>query len=151
MAGNEKIEMVKRIVVDASVITRWYLNEEWSDLALKLRADYEQSKLILIAPFLIYYEIGNALRYSSDLTQQDVANSLKSIIKIQIKLIYLDEKLLEKTTEIAFLNNISIYDSNYCAIAEILNCKFVTGDDRLKEKVNQPYFISLKNYDYKII
>jgi len=63
MARNEKIEMVKRIVVDASVITRWYLNEEWSDLSLKLRDDYEQGNLILIAPFLIYYEIGNALRY----------------------------------------------------------------------------------------
>jgi predicted nucleic acid-binding protein len=151
MARNEKIETIKRVIIDASVITRWYLNEEWTNIALELRHDYELGKLMLIAPFLIYYEVGNALRYSKDLTQQDVASSLNSLLKLQIKLIYLDDKLIEKMSEIAFLNNITIYDSSYCAIAELLGCKFITGDERLKEKVNHSYFISLKNYNYKII
>jgi len=151
MARNEKIKTVKRIVIDASVITRWYINEEWTDIALELRNDYQQGKLILIAPFLIYYEVGNALRYCKDLTQQDVSNSLKSLLKLQIRLIYLDEKLLEKITEIAFLNNISIYDSSYCAIAEILGCEFITGDENLKIKMNKPYIFSIQEYQYSKI
>ncbi|TFG26592.1 MAG: PIN domain-containing protein [Promethearchaeota archaeon] len=151
MARNEKIKTSKRVIIDASVITRWYLNEEWTNKALQLRHDYEQGKIMLIAPYLIFYEVGNALRYSKDLTQQDVVASLNSLIKLQIKLIYIDKNLIDKMSEIAFLNNITIYDSSYCAIAELLSCRFITGDERLKEKVNHPYFCSLKNYDYDMI
>ena len=32
--------MEKKIVVDASVVAKWYLIEEYSDNAIKLRNDY---------------------------------------------------------------------------------------------------------------
>ncbi len=151
MAGKKKVERKKAIVVDASVVTRWYLNEEWTEYALDLRSDYQNGKLRLVAPYLIYYEVGNALRFSSDLTQADIIEALTAFLKTQMNIIYFDEELIGKITEIAFLNNITIYDSTYCAIAEEYGYKLITGDEKLRKKVNKPYFLSLKSYEFNKI
>ena len=151
MAGKKKVKRKKAIVVDASVVTRWYLNEEWTEYALDLRSDYQKGKLRLVAPYLIYYEVGNALRFSSDLTQADIIEALTAFLKTQMNIIYFDEELIGKITEIAFLNNITIYDSTYCAIAEEYGYKLITGDEKLRKKVNKPYFLSLKSYDFNKI
>ncbi len=147
MARNEKMKKKQHIVVDASVVTRWYVDEEWSDMALKLRDDYHREKLILIAPFLILYEVGNALRYCKELNKEDVINALKNLFKLQIRLVYLDDQFIEKMTEIAFLNNITAYDSSYCAISEIMDCIFISGDEKLTVKMNKPNIISLRDYE----
>ena len=148
MARTKKIEKLKTVVIDASVVARWYLNEEWTENALDLRTDYQNRKLKLIAPYLIYYEVGNALRFSENLTQADIIDALRSLLKTQMTLIYFKGELIDKMTEIAFLNNITIYDSCYCAIAEVYGYKLITGDENLKKKVNKPYFFSLKDYKF---
>ncbi|NVM31039.1 MAG: type II toxin-antitoxin system VapC family toxin [Candidatus Helarchaeota archaeon] len=151
MARGKKVEIIKTIVIDASVVSRWYLDEEWTDFAIDLRSDYQGGKLRLIAPYLLYYEVGNALRFSKDLTQADIIDALKALLKTQINIIFFDEDLIGKITEIAFLNNITVYDSSYCAIAEEYGYKFITGDESLKKKVNKPYFFSLKDYEFNKI
>ena len=74
---------------------------------------------------MIYYEVGNALRYFEDVTQTDIIEALHSLIKMQILLIYFEEDLIEKITKIAFLNNLTIYDSCYCALAEKYGYKLI--------------------------
>lgn len=56
--------MEKKIVVDASVVAKWYLIEEYSDNAIKLRNDYVRGLVQIIVPSLLEYEVLNALRYS---------------------------------------------------------------------------------------
>ncbi|MHA1385637.1 MAG: type II toxin-antitoxin system VapC family toxin [Candidatus Helarchaeota archaeon] len=73
---------------------------------------------------------------------------LNIILKMQINVIYFDENIIEKLTKIAYLNNVTLYDSCYCVIAEEHGCKLITGDEKLKKKMNKPYFISLNDYDF---
>ena len=56
--------MEKKIVVDDSVAAKWYLIEEYSDNAIKLRNDYVRGLVQIIVPSLLEYEVLNALRYS---------------------------------------------------------------------------------------
>ena len=42
--------MEETVVVDASVIAKWYLKEEWREEALSLRRDYVEGKISLTAP-----------------------------------------------------------------------------------------------------
>jgi predicted nucleic acid-binding protein len=147
MARSKKIANVKSLVIDASVVTRWYIKEEWTDYALQLRTDYQNGKIRLIAPSLIFYEVGNVLRYCKDLTQNDIIDSLKTLLKLQISLVQFNEDLIGRITSIAFLNNITIYDSCYCAIAEEYGYKFVTADERLKNKMDKSYILHLATYD----
>lgn len=48
---------------------------------------------------------------------------------------------------IAYLNNITIYDSCHCAIAEEYGYKFVTADEKLKNKMDKSYILHLSTYE----
>jgi len=54
----------RKIVVDASVVAKWFLEEEYSGKALQLRDDYARGLLTVAAPSLLEYEVLNALKYS---------------------------------------------------------------------------------------
>ncbi|MBU2559444.1 type II toxin-antitoxin system VapC family toxin, partial [archaeon] len=60
MEGNTKI------VVDASVVAKWFLEEVHSEMAEAIRKDYADGLLDLAAPSLLPYEVLNALRYNPD-------------------------------------------------------------------------------------
>ncbi|MBI4507702.1 MAG: type II toxin-antitoxin system VapC family toxin, partial [Chloroflexi bacterium] len=54
---------VPQFVVDASVATKWYLNdEEFADEALKVLLDFQEERITLIAPEHIRYEVPSAIR-----------------------------------------------------------------------------------------
>ncbi len=59
--GNKEMARVKKVVVDASVVARWYAEEEWSDIALNVREDYGRGLIDLIVPYLLIYEVSNSL------------------------------------------------------------------------------------------
>ena len=52
------------IILDASVILRWFIEEEQSDKARKIQDDYLVDKLDIAVPDLLLYEVANALRFN---------------------------------------------------------------------------------------
>jgi predicted nucleic acid-binding protein len=55
---------LQAVAVDASVITKWFVDEPYSKQARKLRDDYLDPKFWLVVPRLARYEVLNALKYS---------------------------------------------------------------------------------------
>ena len=55
------------IVVDASVAVRWFNPEEHSERALALRDDHIARRVVLAAPSLLVWEVGDALGYNQEL------------------------------------------------------------------------------------
>jgi len=51
----------EKIVIDASVIAKWYLEEEFSGQATELRDAFGTGRVSILAPSLLYYETLNAL------------------------------------------------------------------------------------------
>ncbi|MGB9895581.1 MAG: type II toxin-antitoxin system VapC family toxin [Thermoproteota archaeon] len=51
------------VVVDASVIVKWFVEEENSDNAIKIRDKYIEGEIKLVAPEIITFEVLNALYY----------------------------------------------------------------------------------------
>ena len=51
------------VVVDASIIVKWFVEEEGSDKSLKLRDRYIEGEIRIIAPELMIFETLNALYY----------------------------------------------------------------------------------------
>jgi predicted nucleic acid-binding protein len=139
---------VKEAVIDASVVARWYVEEEWSDIALKVRSDYEKGLVDLIAPYLLIYEVSNSLRYSPDVNMNDVSDSIKSLLHMQLDFRHLTIEEVESLTMLAFKFNISMYDAVYLAIAQSLGISFLTGDSKLHKKVGSKSAILLPDYDY---
>ena len=50
-------------VLDASVILKWFLEEENSEKAITLKDGHSRGEFLVVIPDLAIYEVANALRY----------------------------------------------------------------------------------------
>ncbi len=60
------------MVADASVIVKWFVEEEYSRHSVRLRDDYTALRVRLVVPSLARYEVLNTLRYSGGFGTEDL-------------------------------------------------------------------------------
>jgi len=141
--------MSRNIVIDASVIVKWFIDENESDKAEIIKEQFINEKINLIIPSLLYYEVLNALKYSK-LFKLDELNLVgESIENYGFDVIEIKDEIREKMVEIAINHDISIYDASYIALAEKFKTQLITADEKISNKLpkNLKLLISnLKNY-----
>lgn len=133
----------KELVLDASVIIKWFTQEEDKEKAIELREQFLKGEIEIITPDLILYEILNALRFNTAFKEKDLEDALESILEMDFTITMPISGILDKAIEIAFSKNITFYDAIYVALAYNLNCTFVTADKKLYEKTKDLGFVSL--------
>ena len=142
--------MATNIIIDASVITKWFIDETDSDKAEKIKEQFINEKINIIVPSLLNYEVLNALKYSK-LFRLDELNLVgESIENYGFNVILIKDDVREKMVEIAVNHDISIYDASYIALAEKFNTQLITADEKISKKLpkNLKMLISnLKNYN----
>ncbi|MCS7364875.1 MAG: type II toxin-antitoxin system VapC family toxin [archaeon GB-1867-035] len=141
------------IVVDASVIVKWFVKEEYRDRALMLRKMHVHEKCLLIAPKLIIYEVCNALRFNPEFEEEDVMKASEALFQIHLKLEDLMMEDVFKVIRNSFKYNITFYDASYLTLAEKEGCPFVTADEKLYRKIRENplvYLLSSERF-YEII
>jgi len=121
-------------IIDASTAIKWVSEEEETSAALKLRDEHIKGATILSAPDLLLYEMANALRYKPDFNGEKVMQAIESIIDLQIDLITPGRELIQQSTHNAYLYDITIYDSCYLSLGELLGIKVYTSDRKFYEK-----------------
>ncbi len=120
---------MKRVVVDASVVAKWFISEEYSDAALRLLDSEDE----LIAPDLLYAEFGNILWKKQRRGELQMTQAIKMMALLRrapIRL-YASESLAESALAIGCELARSFYDSLYLALAVSRSCELVTADRRL--------------------
>ena len=141
------------VVVDASVIVKWYVIEDYRDQALALRDDYINGVFKLAAPALMPFEVINAIRYSrKDISPATLKAIMESLVKYGFKLYELKDEYADLTIDTALENNITIYDASYVALAAYLNTTLYTADQKLIENLNEKHrkiVRHIKNYEQK--
>jgi len=137
-----------RLVLDASVAVKWFVQEEQRDLALKLREEHVGGSVLLSAPDIIIYEVVNALKHNPELSEIDVRNAAGSLFKLHMELHQPTIKLIEKATEYAYKYSMSIYDSVYVSLSELQNCPVATADEIFYEKTSQNKLVMLLSSDH---
>ena len=122
-------------IVDASIILKWFLNEEDSDKALILKEKYMQKEILLIIPDLLFIEVANVLKYKKqNLEKINMANEYLWDLQLNIKGINKD--FLYKAIEISLKYNLTVYDSIYIALAQSYDCELITADEELAKCPN---------------
>ena len=139
----ERINLEGDFVLDSSVIIKWFSNEEETQIALKLRENYVKGNLSITCPDLVIYETANALRFNKHLKENDVKNSVNSLLLMGINIIVPTKNVIECAISIAFQYNITLYDSYFVALAQELNFKYVTADEKLYDKIKKLGFVRL--------
>ena len=140
----ERKESVKgNYVIDSSVIIKWFSKEEYTDLALKIRKSFVDGNIEIVVPDLQLYEIANALRYNKNLGKSEVDNAVKSLIEIGIKIVVPTKAVMKTAINIAYDNELSIYDAYFVALAQELGFTFITADKKLYKKIDKLNFVKL--------
>ncbi len=120
-------------VVDASVALKWFLQESDTEHAMRLRERHLTGEILLAAPDLLLYEVGNALRFKHDFTVTGIQEALTALLRLQLELIGPTERLLHHAVALARQSRLTYYDALYLAAASELEARLITADKRLHE------------------
>ena len=135
------------LVIDASVVTKWYIEEDYSSQALALRNDYVKRRVDLASSQLLPYEVLNALKRNPEFGPEDLRTVAKSLQKATLPLYPILGELADSTIEMAVKYGITIYDSSYIALADFLGSTAFTADEKLLAKVGKTAaFSHISNY-----
>ncbi len=121
--------MTGTLVVDASVVLKWVVEEEGSTAAAALRASP------LAAPELLLEECANVLwvkQRRGELTSDEARERLRLLFEAPVQLVP-SVGLLNRALELAIQLDQTVYDCIYLALALHLDGQLVTADRRLAE------------------
>lgn len=124
----------EKIVVDASVVVKWFLEEEYSAEALRIRDDYVRGVVEIAVPSLLEYEVLNALRYSRVYSVEELEEAAIALNRFGFERYELEDELKTLAVRIAERDNITVYDAAYVALAERLDTILYTADMELVRK-----------------
>lgn len=123
-----------KVVVDASVMAKWFLDEEFSDDARLLRDRFVTGKSTIAVPSLLFYEVLNAMKYSGVYKAGQLALAARSLSKYGFEVWEPKGKLYEQTGKVSLEHEISVYDASYIALAMSLQATLYTADTDLTQK-----------------
>ncbi len=128
----------REIVLDSSVVVKWFSTETKSDEALKLLDSYIEGTVELAISEILIFEVGNALRYKPDYNIQKWKTALAQLFNLHMNVTHLNENLAARTGEIAYEGKITFYDALPVAIAENKKAVCITADEETQYKKLQP-------------
>ena len=123
-----------KIVVDASVVVKWFVEEKYSKEALMIRDSFIEGLVDIVVPSLLYFEVLNALKYSGAFGEDELKKVARILEDYQFTLYELEGAYAEKAVEIAMRKGITIYDASYVALALIEGVDLYTADEKLLTK-----------------
>lgn len=127
------------VVIDASVLIKWFVNEIKSDSAIEIRDKYIKGEISLIAPNLILYEVLNALKYIKLHNQREMVEIFETIINYGIVFHDIEVEMAKEAIAIAKGSELSLYDSTYVALAKIKHGELITADEKLVKNIPKSY------------
>jgi predicted nucleic acid-binding protein len=127
----------KVVVLDASVLVKWFVEEKDTKIALQMRSDYEKGIIDIWSTQLMPFEVLNALRYSQDLGQDEIEKVGESLARSQIALYpLLDGNLRGPCIRLAIKYGLTVYDASYVALARSIDKILYTADEKLYSKTS---------------
>jgi predicted nucleic acid-binding protein len=131
---------LKRAVLDASVVLKWYLpDEDHGRAALELLKRYLADDLEIIAPSLLEYEIINGLfvaQKRSRLQEEVIIAALEGFMNLGIRMVGVSG-FYPRVISFCRDFNRSAYDASYLALAEVEQIPFITADQNLFNAVKK--------------
>jgi len=132
---------LRAVVVDASVITKWFVDETHSEQARKLRDDYIDLNVRLVVPRSARYEVLNALKYSGAFGTKELIDVAMILEDYQFIEVPLDGRYAEETIRISVEHGVTVYDASYAAVGKVRGIDVFTADERFLERINEDAFI----------
>ena len=131
---------MKRIVIDASVVLKWYLDDEDNGRpALSLLERYVSQELDIIAPSLLGYEVINGLAIAKKrgrIRADKLQMAVQGFMDLEISQKHISS-FYPKVIHFYNIYNLSAYDASYLALADEESIPLITADERLYNTVKK--------------
>jgi len=130
-----------QLVVDSSVVLKWFFPEPYTLEARHILNDYQAGVLDLFAPDLIYAEVGNIV-WKKHRFQGLEASDAKQILTLFGRLtlkIFSCSLLLDQAYQLAVTHQRTVYDALYLALSLREQCPFVTADERFANALSSHF------------
>ncbi len=137
---------MERIVVDASVIVKFFLDENYSENAYILRDFFIRGSIEIIEPSLLEYEVLSALFNSNRLKKIDLSAAVNAFYEYGFTFVETSYELASNIIEIAEKYKITTYDAVYVALAMNTNSKLYTADEKLVNSLKLPFVKHIKQF-----
>lgn len=130
---------MKLLVIDSSVVAKWFFVEPLTEQALAVRRDWESSAVELIAPMLLLAEVGNIIwkkQRAGLINEEEGTNAIANLLALEICTVE-TQMILPRAYKLATLYDRTVYDALYLSLAEQRAARFVTADLRLYNAVGK--------------
>lgn len=125
---------MKKIVIDASVVAKWFNNESFTDKALKVRKAFIEGQIELCAPEHLLYEVGNSIWKNKTLSTKDCIQAVDDLMNMSIELTRLDSTMAFRAMKSARELLISYYDALYVQLSIDRLVPLLSADEKLLSK-----------------
>ena len=129
---------MKRIVIDASVVLKWYLiDESWSKAAHEILERFVFQELYILAPNLLEYEVLNGLHIAGErgrIEQKMLIMAVEAFLGLGIDLRDISSNY-EKVLHFSTVYDLTVYNSSYLELASTEGIELVTADEKLYNKL----------------
>lgn len=131
------------MVVDTSVVAKWFVEEDGREQALLLRDQLLSGEISLIAPRLLLYEMGNVLCLNTKLNSKEISGALKSLDEVGLEIYVMGFDEFETVAGLSREFNITFYDAVFASLAKIQNTQLITADQSLSRNLRKLDFVTL--------
>lgn len=125
------------LVIDSSVVIKWYVLEEYTAEARTILGGFQTRQYTFLAPDFLYAEVGNIVwkkHTQRGLPADEAQHILTSFGRVPFELTS-TAALLEDDYQLAVQHQRTVYDMLYVALSRQKRCSFVTADEKLVNSV----------------
>ncbi|MDE1857241.1 MAG: type II toxin-antitoxin system VapC family toxin [Candidatus Micrarchaeota archaeon] len=134
------------IVLDASVITKLFIEEDYTDIAEKIVEKYIAGEVDLFTTQVSKYEVFNSIKYSEKFN----VGMLPRIFSIFDSLDFLvseeDPWMAPMSLMFAMQYGLTVYDASYVALAHVQKATLYTADNEIVRNVGQPFVKHIREF-----
>ena len=118
---------------------KWFVDEDGSEEALRIRRRYIDGEAEIVAPELIVFEALNALRFKGLFTAQEVKRISEALDAYAFDLRSLGGQYAAHSLDVAYENDLTLYDASYVSLAILEGAQMYTAERKLIGKLHEPY------------
>lgn len=127
-----------KIILDTSVMLKWFVDEVGSDVAREYLQDFIDGKHQVIIPTLLFYELGNACLQNS-IPTAEIGKIMELLQRLPFDREDIGYTAFRKIYQNASDYTLTYYDAAYVTLMQKHSCQLITADKSLWNKLKHKF------------